>query len=55
MPLISVHVRSPDVGSTCTVMPGVGATLVAWHPRNETAVFRLLNNRTAFSFSASFL
>ena len=55
VPLVTVKIRAADAASPLqgsVVLEGEGATLVAWHPGNETAVIRLGGSTTAFNFTA---
>lgn len=61
-PRVAIHLRAPKPAGGPAPAPVVnstpGATLVAWHPRNETAVFSLAavgtDGRLEFNFTARF-
>ena len=65
VPTVAVHIRSPTLSApiaNVTVVScsgGGGATLVAWFPSNETALFKLLppvaggNGAMGFNFTAA--
>ena len=58
-PALSIKIRAPQqqraAVQACTVTTNSSsAVFVAWHPQNETAVFRLAGGSAAFTFSATF-
>lgn len=59
-PLVSVHIRPPVPSRKDAPAPKISLTpiscavLVAWYSANESAVFQLTSDRSAFNFTAVF-
>ena len=55
-PLITLKLRSAEAGKPLqgnVELHGVGSVLVAWHAGNETAVVRMSEHATSFTFTSS--
>ena len=49
---VAVRIRAPKAGGTVGAITVIGATVVAWHPSNETAWFKHDQGFLSFSFTA---
>jgi hypothetical protein len=52
IPVVAVHIRAPQPGWTVGEITAIGATVLAWHPSNETAWLKFDPGFLSFSFGA---